>query len=175
MNIKSRSVTGLYDKNKAKEIKDLHDFFEHGKLYYLSTIIPIYKNKECFELKTWSWFNCEESSFLDLKNVVNNTILTYTASNRKNPTTVITRNNSTAIYGSSIKRPNKVLLFVDFVKNSDNITGANDKTSIVYHPFPSIVRSLSHAVCLKFLYEAQIIYVPVCPGQQNALFCKQEI
>lgn len=169
------SNTDLFNRNKTKEIKELHSFFEHGKLYYLSTTIPIYKNKQCFELKTWSWFNCEESLFLDLKNIVNNTIVTYTASNRKHPTTVITQNNSTTQYGSSIKKPSKVLLFIDFVKNSDNIIGANDKASVVYHPFPSIIRSLSHAICLKFLYEAQIIYVPICPGQQNALFRKQEI
>ena len=59
----------FFASNKEKEIKELHEFFEHGKLYCLETTIPIYKNKECFELKTWTWFNNEESLFLDLNTV----------------------------------------------------------------------------------------------------------
>jgi hypothetical protein len=160
--------------NKEKEIKELHDFFEHGKLYWLETTIPVYKNKECFELKTWSWFNHEESLYLDLKNI-SNTRTSYTASNIKNVITVTTPMDVGASLSSYIKKPKKIMMFLGFIKNSDNIRGADDRTSVMYHhPLPSVIRTLSHAACLKFLYQSQIIYVPIHPGQQKTLFQKQE-
>ena len=160
--------------NKEKERKELCDFFEHGKLYGLETTIPIYKNKECFELKTWCWFNNEESLFLDLKNI-SNTRRSYTASNIKNTVTVTTPSSCmpTTVLPGCIKKSKKIMMFLGFVKNNDSEMEVGDRISAIYHPFPSVVRALSHAICLKFLYQSQIIYVPIHPGQQKTLFQKQ--
>jgi hypothetical protein len=157
--------------NKQQEIKELHRFFESGKLYFLKTTIPIYKNKNCFELKTWDWLSKEDC--LDVKNI-GNTLISHTSSNMKNPIIIKVPSNDICDKNvTEIKYPKKIMMFLDFVKNNDNVRDTNDRASIIYHPFPTAIRTLSHAVCLKFLYQTQVIYVPMYPGQQQSMFIRQ--